>query len=369
MKQNGKHLLCGLLAAWFVAAPAYAGGDYDHAGERPAATVTETGASDSGDGSAAAGGTSVNSSGGTGSEAENDFDGSSGERRSGAASETPSAPKLMVFDYFLDRDTFSAGDTALLHISFYNTNTKRDIRNLKLIFGEEAHEIYPAQVGTAYLRRLEPEGWYEWELDIRALEKATSGMHPVTITMEYEDSDGESYTASDTLLLEIRQPVQLEYDEPKLDARLTQGDTPTFSMQLMNMGKSPVSNVLLTFDLPGIADGGSVLVGTIEPGETQAGTANLRVDEDTLGDVEGSVTLTYEDDFGKTYEKELPLKTTVVERVLTPPQEPEEDKKELSPLQIGGIIAGGLVVVLGLVLILRTMIKNKRAREEDERRL
>lgn len=313
---------------------------------------------------ALAGGSAVNESdaSGTGSSSSTDSAGA-------ASGPVASQPKLMVYTYSLDTEYLSAGSTGTLSVSVYNTNDTRQIRNLKMSFSVEDNEIVPVEIGTKYLKRIKANGWYEWKFDIMALETAKSGVHPATVIMEYEDSDGNAYTATDTLIITVRQSVMLSYDEPALDARLTQGDTPTFSMNLMNTGKSTIYNALLTFDIPGISNGGSVLVGTIEAGESKTGTTNFRVDLDTLGKVEGKVTLTYEDDFGKNYTKELPLSTTVEEKVIAQAPVETQEESKLEPKQIAMIAAASVVVLLVLIFLIIRAVRKKREQEEDEKRL
>ncbi len=288
---------------------------------------------------------------------------------SGSSNTATGQPKLMVTNYSLDSGALRAGESGTLSVTVHNTHTQRSIRNLKMIFSVEDNEIVPVNMGTKHLQKIRADGWYQWKFDICALAKATSGVHPVTIIMEYEDSDGTSYTATDILVIEVRQPVKLSYDEPALDTRLTQGDTPTFSMQLRNMGKSTIYNALLTFDLPGLANGGSVLIGEIAPGETQTGTTNFRVGEDVLGKVEGEVTLTYEDDFGKTYTKTIPLTTTIQKKTeIKTPVETEKKFTLSGPKIVIAAVTGGILLVVMILLSTRA-IKKKREREEDERRL
>ena len=52
------------------------------------------------------------------------------------------------------------------------------------------------------------------------------------------------FTAADRIILPVRQPVRLAYEEPSLPARVTEGDTVPLTVMLMNLGKSAVYNVL-----------------------------------------------------------------------------------------------------------------------------
>jgi hypothetical protein len=185
--------------------------------------------------------------------------------------------------------------------------------------------------------------------------------------MEYEDSGGQAISASDRIILPVRQPVRLEYEEPALPPRVTQGDTVPFSMNLMNLGKSAIYNALLKFEIPGLASGGSVLVGTIPPGQSQTGTTNFRVDAEGQGPVAGKLVLSYEDEYGEFYEKEIALSTTIEQKIA--PAEPAGDDTPASSRRwLINAVAGAAVLALAAFFLMR-WLKEKKAREEDEMRL
>lgn len=296
-------------------------------------------------------------------------DNAAGASSAPASSSVAGQPKLMVYSYSTDPEYLHAGGTGTVSVSLYNTSKTKQIRNLKVTFSVDDNEVLPVEMGTKYLSRIKANGWYLWEFEISAIDTAKSGVHPAAITMEYEDTDGNAYTATDSLFIRVRQSVSLSYDEPALDTRLTQGDTPSFSMNLMNTGKSTIYNAMLTFDIPGISNGGSVLVGTIESGDSKTGTTNLRIDSDTLGEVKGTITLTYEDDYGKTYTKEFPVSTTVEEKVQIQPPTEEEEQPTLSTTQIAVIIASVIIVLILMIFLIIRAVKKKRQREYDERTL
>lgn len=337
MKRLIKTLLLSVLAAALCAFPAFAGGSTETLQDSGASADVSSDASDT--------------------------------SSAGRSSYVAGQPKLIVTNFSLDKGALEAGGTDTLRITVHNTSKKRAIRNLKMSFSENSTEIIPVGIGTKYLSRIKADGWYQWSFEVTALAKAESGVHPASVTMEYDDSEGNAYTASDAVNLIVRQPVSMSYDEPILDARMTQGDTPTFSMNLMNTGKSPIYNAMLTFDLPGIANGGSVLVGTIGPGETKTGTANFRVETDALGDVNGSVLLTYEDDFGEKYRKKLKLSTTIAEKQIAEMPDIDEKESRISGKTAAVIaVVGGGALLLIVILTVRA-VRQKRAREEDEKRL
>ena len=282
---------------------------------------------------------------------------------------THSQPKLMVTAYKLERGYLAAGESTALSVTVRNTSSTQQVKNIKLSFTAESGEIWPEGTGATYCSRIGAGGSYTWTFAVAVLPTAQSRPHPATITMEYEDTRGQAYSASDRIVLQVRQPVRLEYEEPSLPPRVTQGDTVPFTMTLMNLGKSTVYNALLKFEIPGLAGGGSVLVGTIPPGESLAGTTNFRVDAEALGEVTGTLTLSYEDDYGERYEKEIPLSTTIEKKAAAPTPPSGVDKDGDSRLPGWLAWAGGAVLLAAAAVFAIRWYKQKKAMEEDEMRL
>jgi len=81
------------------------------------------------------------------------------------------------------------------------------------------------------------------------------------------------------------------------------------------------------------------------PGESLAGTTNFRVDAEALGEVTGTLTLSYEDDYGERYEKEIPLSTTIEKKAAAPTPPSGVDKDGDSRLPGWLAWAGGAVLL------------------------
>lgn len=277
-------------------------------------------------------------------------------------------PKLMVTAVLTDPEDLKTGNESTLTITIKNTNGSRYVKNVIFSFNEMSNEIIPVGQDSIFVAKLDKGAEFKWSFQVQVLPTASSGIHTAMIEMTYEDSTHAAHNMSSKIYLEVRQPVRLSFDEPKFPVRVTQGDTQSFSLTLMNMGKSEIYNALLSFDIEGMANGGSILVGTIEPGTSKSGNTNFRVDSDKTGFVEGLITLTYEDDFGELYEKTIPLKTTIEQRVVP-------DKSLTNKTQDSGIVQlwwlfsiGGLVIVF-LIIITIIGVKRSRLRKSEEAKL
>jgi hypothetical protein len=283
---------------------------------------------------------------------------------------TPSSqPKLMVDSYKLDRNFLEAGESATVTVTIRNTSNSQQVKNIKLSFSESSGDILPVGTGAEYRRQIVQGDTYTWSFVVTATATAQSKPHLATIMMEYEDGDGNALSASDRIILHLRQPVRLEYEEPSLPVRLTQGDTPTFAMTLMNLGKSTIYNALLKFEIPGLSTGGSVLVGTILPGSSQTGRTNFRVGSGVLGAVSGKLFLSYEDDYGEYYKKEIPLSTSIEKKMDIAASADAGASSPTSKLPWIVIAAGGAILLAMIYFLISRWLKLKKAREDDEMRL
>ena len=286
----------------------------------------------------------------------------------GNTDELKGEPKLIVSAVLSEPDVLAAGNIATLTISIKNTNGSRYVKNAIFSFSDASSEIIPVGQDSIYVAKIEKGAEFQWSLQVRVLPTARSGVHSAMIEMSYEDNTHMSHNMSSTIFLEVRQPVRLSFDEPKLPVRVTQGDTQSFSLTLMNLGKSEIYNALLSFDIEGMANGGSVLIGTIEPGSSKTGTANFRVDIDKPGIVEGTITLTYEDDFGELYEKVIPLKTTIEQRVVADTSVP--DKTQDSGIgEFWWLFPIGGAVIMLLIIAASIGVKRSRLRKAEDEKL
>lgn len=278
-----------------------------------------------------------------------------------------SQPRLMVTSYKLEDDSLSPEKKSELEITMKNYSATKALCNVKLSILDETGDIKPDGMGTQYVERIYAGSTYTWKIPLTVSKKAETGEHKLTITMDYEDKYYTPYSASDTISINVKQSVAIDYDSLILPVKVTQGDTETVSPCIMNTGKSVIRNCKISFDIEGMESGGTLFIGEIPAGESKNGSANLRVGTDVLGETKGTATITYEDEFGESYEKTAELSTIIEEKIELPVQEEEENEKR-NPLwwlfMLIGLAAGG---ALGFGI--PTAIRSSKQRKEDELRL
>ena len=147
------------------------------------------------------------------------------------------------------------------------------------------------------------------------------------------------------------------------------GDSITASLPLMNMGKADIIKAMVTISLPGITERQSVLVGTIQPGETKQAQLTLSVPKTARGSFTGSVAVSGEDNDGNSVSFELPVSLTVEEPVRAAPlntgSEPDEAEQK-SPVSV--IVLSIVCAVLAVALIVQgILLRGKIHRLEEDR--
>ena len=278
-----------------------------------------------------------------------------------------SSPRLMVTGYEVENGFITPDGSTGLKVTIKNTNPNRGVSNIKLSLSDESGEIKPEGMGTKYVSSIGAGGTYTWSVELNAANTATASEHKLNIAMEYEDENHSPYSASDTLLIQVRQTVALDYSGAQLPAKVVQGNTATVAITLMNTGKGTLYNCMFEFEIDGLNGGGSTFVGTIKPGESGTGNANLKVSEEILGKVEGTLTFSYEDDYGEKYTETVDVYTVIEEKaeILSTADEEEEKQNNLWWLfLLIGIVAGG-----SLGFGIPYAINSSKQRKEDEKRL
>ena len=277
-----------------------------------------------------------------------------------------SQPRLMVTGYEIEDGFISPEETKKLTITLKNMHSSKAVSNIKLTLSEDTDEIRPTGMGTKYVSSIGAGKYYSWIVELKAIHTATVGEHKLSFSCEYEDENGSGYGASDILRLEVRQPAELVFDGAKLPVKVVQDETVTLNINLMNTGKTALYNCKVDFNIEGLDSGGSSYVGEIQPQQSATASANLLVDSEKIGEVKGTITVTYEDTFGKEYTLTHDVKTIIEKKVVKAQKQEEEEKK--NPLWwlflLGGLVVGG-----GLGFGIPFAIKSKKQREEDEKRL
>ncbi len=272
-------------------------------------------------------------------------------------------PKLIVQNYTVSKDKIMAGDEFEIDITLLNTQDRYHTYNILLTYVGESVEVLPSGESNAiYIDEIEDEETHNVSLKLKARQDAEAKPYKINITMTYENSGRTAYTVSETIVVEVTQPIRIEHDEVVLAKAVNAGDSIPLSMQIINKGKSTLYNVQATLEMDGAIPDASAYIGNMEAGTSEMaeiyvffGTLDMNSDsEEKYGFTEGKITLVYEDEYGKEFSEEIPLSTSIEKPVfdgLYAKEEPEDEEKQKASywwISIALLLAIGIAVFGGI---------------------
>ena len=281
----------------------------------------------------------------------------------------PSAePVIYISGYTMSPEVAYAGEEFALTLTLKNSLSSKTVSNLMVTVEPKDLKMTLLEPSNVIpLGRVKPNGEVELVLHFRPDGNITEDKHVIDLRFDYNTGTSMNLSAKGTCIIDVRQPAELRYSGASLPVKVFQGEPGNLSMSLMNTGKSTVYNCFVDFAVEGLSVGGSVFVGEIAPGGNQPVQVNFRVDTELMGEVQGAVTLHYEDAFGEEYTEEITLSTVIQEKPLT-----EEEQKEAAK---GGSHLWWLYLLLGLGLGggaaygIPKFIADRKQRQEDDLRL
>jgi len=265
-----------------------------------------------------------------------------------------------VENYTMQEEYLVPGADMELSVTLMNTHASKHVRNVKVTLEDAAGQIVTPQ-GAQLVPEIRAGQTSDLVIILTAIPMAKDGMHMLELSLEYEDTRNGQYSEKAKILCPVRHEMRLEYTDPVLPSVTVQGETPAFSMALMNMGKGEIRNALVTLELPGISHGGSVLAGTIPSGETKEVRTSLSVDLDAVGKVDGEVVLSFEDSYGISYERRIPITTTIEKKTeIIPMQESEDPEFPWKKFAIAMTCAAVALLVAAIAAWVRILQREKK---------
>ena len=191
----------------------------------------------------------------------------------------------------------SVGEDGEVLVTLANPCAATVIEDLELKVSDASGQILPREAETLKIGTLPIGESVTVSYPVTVLEKANVAPHMLKLDLNWTAlGQPAAYTANHTV--SVRQEIRLEQGGLKMAPSVTAGDSVTLTLPIMNMGKADVVNVLATVSMPGVAERQSVLVGTIQPGETRQAQLVLSPAKDTAGEFAGELTVECTDNDG-----------------------------------------------------------------------
>ncbi len=281
-------------------------------------------------------------------------------------------PRLMIEEFQVEKEEgreLLPGDEAILRIRLKNMQSGLKASNIAITCQAEDHSVIPLDSSSHYIAGIAALKEEEWVLPVKIPETASPGLHSVSFSWEYQDSQGSMYSGSQTFYIELGQELRLEHDDLIYSNRIVQGEVLDFSLNIMNLGKGSIDNVLLRTNVPGLSEGISSLVGTIGPGQSNKGLLSVYINpEQEVKAYSGTILLKFEDERGRSYSQELPVQLEVQKKVDFTPSE-RSGKQEEAAFPYAWVIGLSSVILILLVIVIVQSVRIRKYRVAEEARL
>ena len=259
----------------------------------------------------------------------------------------------------------NVGEDGTLSVTIQNPSERVGLENLSLTISDPSGDILPKELDTVALGNLMPGESLDLSFPVTVLSSAKVTPHSLHFDFSGQ-SLGQEAKLSVSYTIPVRQEIRLEQGGLRMAESVVAGDSITATLPLMNMGKADIINAMVTISLPGITERQSVLVGTIQPGETKQAQITLTAPKNALVESSGTVTVSGEDNDSNSVSFDLPVSLTVEEAVKTDVLDTQTAAKQKTPVSV--IVLSIVCAVLVAALIMQSiLLRGKLHRLEEER--
>ncbi len=286
-------------------------------------------------------------------------------------------PKLIIDKYDFQPSMVKAGEQFDMNLSFHNTNDSKAIKNIKIYLTAEpgSSDQQGANAGssvftpvnssnTFYIDSISAKSRVDKKITMFTIPDALAKTHTITANLEYEDSDGNEYTAQELIGVPVVQQSKLEVGEVNFFPEASVGQPMPVSLEFYNTGKVTLYNLMIKLEGDFDTENGQYYVGNFESGGSNYFDGMVIPYEE--GEMLGAVVFTYEDSTGETQEVREEFTLNVMEM---PPMDEfpgdfdfpmEEEKPGILKSKWLWIAVAAIAIVGGLVFA------KKRKNKKDE---
>ena len=262
----------------------------------------------------------------------------------------------------------SVGEEGEIRVTLANPCAAVNMEDLELKISDCTGHILPRSAESVSVGDLSIGESVTVSYPVTVLEKASVVPHVLRLELSWT-ALGQPASFSGSYTVPVKQEIRLEQGGLKMAPSVTAGDSLSVTLPLMNMGKADIVNTLATVTMPGVAERQSVLVGTIQPGETRQAQLILSPARDLEGSFDGELAVECTDEDGNAFSFTLPLHLDVTAPVQAAPAAVgfETKQAEKTP-PVVWVLAGGCGFLL-LVLMVQGIVLRRKLHLLEEARL
>lgn len=270
-------------------------------------------------------------------------------------------PQIIITNYSYGDSNVTPGENFTLSMNFINTSKSKTLQNIKISTSSEENIFIPLNSSNSFfIDSLTPNEAYSKSITFTCKADAPTKTVPVEIDYTYEDTSGNALQAKETISIPVVQKTIFSVDDVMKPYDGMEGDPVPISVNFYNLGKTAISNLMITSSGSFTVDGDSTyFVGNMDAGKSDSYSINTFPEDPHH--INGKITFTFEKVDGKkeTVEKEfdfelnpIPMQDPTIDQ-----QIPEKQNK-ISPIFI---ISGIVIAFVVVILVLRHRKKKKEA--------
>ncbi len=289
-----------------------------------------------------------------------------------------STPRLIVSGFTTYPEKVMAGEPFTLELTLTNTSEEVTVSNMRAAITSDDEGVFLPVSGssTVFIREIGPGSSETISMEMNTKVDLTPQRYGLSVTVDYEGADATQYSAGDSISIPVHQVARLTLSDITLvPEAATVGEPVNLMVNLYNMGRSKLSNVLVRLESGGAVSGEDFFAGNLEPGSTS--TMDVMITPQTTGTLTCRLIVSYEDEMGQSYSEEKAFELSANALPLQTPEAPEGDAlAAASALEASGshaswliwlilsavVAAGGIVAA---VLLLRRRNKKHIRRNMD----
>ncbi|WZL73333.1 CARDB domain-containing protein [Clostridiaceae bacterium 35-E11] len=273
------------------------------------------------------------------------------------------SPKVIVNDYSYDGEYVKAGAPFSLTISFFNTNSKKAVQNVKVSLKSEGDVFSPVDSSNSFfIGSIQPNGKVQKSIQLKPKVDANYQTHNIVAEIEYEDNKGEKYTASEMMGIPVIQEIKLMTTEVEIPTENFIGNPVGITLDFYNIGRAMIRNMMIRTEGDFDIQDGNLYIGNLEAGKDNYYDVTITPNKE--GTLTGKIIFEYDDDIGNHYVTEKEFAMNVIKQ--EEPMMPEEGMKMEQPPQASS--KKGIFIFVGMVIVgvVGFIIYKKRFKKKEE---
>ena len=285
----------------------------------------------------------------------------SGSSSGGGSGVSASKPVLIVTACSVTPDTLESGDTMHVDLTVKNVG-RRTAHNIRVnVTSDDPNIALVDEFSAPYLRGLASNKEAEFPFAMQVMPMALGGMHTMTITIAYENTNNVAFTETAAFRVTVNQPILFSHDKVDLPKNITSGESFSLPVNAYNTGLTSIYNVKCSLEVPGLI-AASAYLGNLEPQKSSDKTMSIfatTIDNSTkYGTTYGACVFTYEDANGEQYQESVEVKIEILEPVKVTDEEKEKaeeeakEQKALSQWWISLLFGLAIIAVLTSIIII-----------------